>query len=184
MKRTLVTLCLTACACLATPAWAAETLSPEKTSDIRRLMDVTGALRIGQLVSQSAIAQITQGLKNTRPDVPQEAFTIIGEEVNKVVGEEMSAKGGYIEQMIPVFHKYLTHEEIKGLLAFYTSPLGKKATSVLPMMAQEGMQVGQRWAKTLGPKLDQRLKARFAERGIKIEPAAKPAEPAAPAPVK
>ena len=103
---------------------------------------------------------------------------------NKVVGEEMSAKGGYIEQMIPIFHKYLTHEEIKGLLTFYTSPLGKKATSVLPMMAQEGMQVGQRWAKTLGPKLDQRLKARFAERGIKIEPAAKPAEPAAPAPVK
>jgi hypothetical protein len=46
------------------------------------------------------------------------------------------------------------------------------------------MQVGQQWAQGLGPKLDQRLKVRFAEKGIKMDappPAAAPAPAPAPA---
>lgn len=178
----LIALACAAMSLATAPSLAAESLTPEKSADIRKLMEATGALRIGQMVTQSAIGQISQALKTARPDLPDEAFTIVSEVSTKVVSEEMTAKGGYIEQMLPVFNKYLTHDEIRGLIGFYSTPLGKKAISVMPMMAQEGMQIGQRWAQSIAPKLDQRLKARFAERGIKIEPPARQGGAPAPAP--
>ena len=75
-------------------------------------------------------------------------------------------------------------DEIKGLLQFYGTPLGKKLVSALPPLTRESMMTGQKWAQSLGPKLDARLKTRFEQKGIKIEgPAA--AQPApAPAPAK
>jgi len=169
------------------PALAEEAGSPEKVADIRRLMDVTGALQFGQVLSQTIVMQFSKALKAQRPDLPPEAFTILSEEVGKVVSEELTRKGGYVDQVIPLYGKYLTHDEIKGLLQFYGTPLGRKLVTVLPSLTRESMMTGQKWAQTLGPKLDQRLKMRFEQKGIKIEPPAGQGAPAAqpaPAPAK
>lgn len=167
-------------------ASAEEAASPEKIADTRKLMDVTGALQFGQMLSQTIVMQFSKALKAQRPDLPPEAYTILSEEVGKVVSEEMSRKGGYVDQVIPLYGKYLTHDEIKGLLQFYGTPLGKKLVSVLPPLTRESMMTGQKWAQSLGPKLDARLKARFEQKGIKLEnPAAgQPAPAPAPAPAK
>ena len=169
---------------LVTGGASAEEASPEKIADTRKLMDVTGALQFGQMLSQTIVMQFSKVLKAQRPDLPPEAYTILSEEVGKVVSEEMARKGGYVDQVIPLYGKYLTHDEIKGLLQFYGTPLGKKLVSVLPPLTRESMMTGQKWAQSLGPKLDARLKTRFEQKGIKIEgPAA--AQPApAPAPAK
>ena len=181
MIRSLAGACLTLWLAGLSLAHAAEPLSAEKAADIRKLMEASGALRIGQMITQNAVGQIPQGLKTKRPDLPDETYTLIAEEVGKVVGEEMSAKGGYIEQMTAVFDKYLTQEEVRGLLAFYGTPLGRKTVNVMPMIGQESARIGQRWVQSLGPKVDTRLKARLAERGIKLDsPPAASGAPAAP----
>jgi len=167
-------------------AFAEEAGSPEKIADTRKLMDVTGALQFGQMLSQTIVMQFSKALKAQRPDLPPEAYTILSEEVGKVVSEEMTRKGGYVDQVIPLYGKYLTHDEIKGLLQFYGTPLGKKLVSVLPPLTRESMMTGQKWAQSLGPKLDARLKTRFEQKGIKIEGPApgQPAPAPSPAPAK
>lgn len=177
MKKLIAAGFLSVFTALASMPSLADELTPAKSADIHKLMEVTGALRIGQAMSQTIVAQITQNLKAKQPPLPQEAFDIVAQEVPKVISSEMTAKGGYVDQMVLVFDKHLTHDEIKGLLTFYSTPLGKKAISVMPMMAQEGMTIAQKWARTVGPKLDQRLKARFKERNIVLD-APKPAESA------
>lgn len=157
-----------------TRAVLAEDLTADKANDIHKLMETTGALRIGQAMTQAITGQISQNLKQRKPEVPQEAYTIVADEVKKTISEEMTAKGGYVDQLTGVFHKYLTHEEVKGLLAFYATPLGKKAVTTMPMMAQEGMAIGQKWLQGVAPKLDARLKARFAEKNIKVDPPGQP----------
>lgn len=189
MKRTAAALIALALSVSAfSSASAEEAASPEKITDTRKLMEVTGALNFGQMLSQTIVMQFSKALKAQRPDLPPEAYTILSEEVGKVVSEEMTRKGGYVDQVIPLYGKYLTHDEIKGLLQFYGTPLGKKLVSVLPPLTRESMITGQKWAQTLGPKLDARLKARFEQKGIKLDnPAAgqpAPAPSPAPAPAK
>jgi hypothetical protein len=70
--------------------------------------------------------------------------------------------------MYPIYHKYLTLDETKGLIQFYKTPLGKKAISVMPKMTQEGMAAGQIWGQSMGQKIQQRLSVRFKNEGLEI----------------
>jgi hypothetical protein len=51
---------------------------------------------------------------------------------------------------IPVYNKYYTHDEIKQLIIFYESPLGKRLVEVTPLLTQETMTIGQKWGSDLG----------------------------------
>lgn len=53
------------------------------------------------------------------------------------------------EKMVPVYQKYYTHEEIKEMLKFYKSPLGKKIAENAGNLTSDGMQVGQDWGMGL-----------------------------------
>jgi hypothetical protein len=53
-----------------------------------------------------------------------------------------------LELAVPLYDKYFSHEDIKGLIKFYETPLGQKALSVLPNlsveMQGEGMKLGEK----------------------------------------
>ena len=70
--------------------------------------------------------------------------------------------------MVPIYHRNFTHDEIKGLLSFYGTPLGVKILSTMPTMMQEGMAAGQKWAQQLSPILEERIRVRLREKGINI----------------
>jgi uncharacterized protein len=52
-----------------------------------------------------------------------------------------------LDAAVPIYDKYLSDDEIKGLIQFYQTPLGRKALSVLPQitidMQGEGQKLGQ-----------------------------------------
>ena len=49
------------------------------------------------------------------------------------------------ELYAPVYQKYLTLDDLKKIVAFYESPVGKKLGASTPAMMTEGMQIGQSW---------------------------------------
>ena len=149
-------------------ASAADELTPAKREDIKRLLQATGSMQIARTMSQAVVGQMSETIKKARPDIPPQMFDVMSEEVNKTIAEEMTAKGGFVDLMVVLYNKYYTHEDIKGLLAFFESPLGKKAGSLAPVMSREGLVIGQRWGQSLAPKIEQRVKARFKEKGIEI----------------
>jgi hypothetical protein len=51
---------------------------------------------------------------------------------------------------IPAYDKYYTQSEIRQLIAFYESPIGRKMVEVAPLLAQETMIIGQKWGEKLG----------------------------------
>jgi hypothetical protein len=59
---------------------------------------------------------------------------------------------GLIEQLLPVYTKHLTHDEIKGLIRFYKSPLGKAMLEKMPAVQKECMDIGARWGAEAGQK--------------------------------
>ena len=45
-----------------------------------------------------------------------------------------------IEQLIPIYDRYYTEEDLKELVTFYKGPVGQKAISVTPQIMQEATQ--------------------------------------------
>jgi uncharacterized protein len=47
-----------------------------------------------------------------------------------------------VDAMVPIYQKHLTKEDLDGILAFYSSPVGQKLQREQPVIMQEAMQVG------------------------------------------
>ncbi len=143
-----------------------EELTNQKKEAIKELIEITGAMDIARQLSQALTAQMTMILKKSRPDVPEEAFNILKEVVDSTIEEET---GSLVELQYPIYHKYLTFNEIKKMVEFYKTPVGKKAVKVMPKMLQEGMQAARQWAQSVGNKVQQRINTRLREEGIEIK---------------
>lgn len=46
-----------------------------------------------------------------------------------------------IQQLVPIYDRYYTEEDLKELVTFYKGPVGQKAISVTPQIMQEATQV-------------------------------------------
>ena len=63
-----------------------------------------------------------------------------------------------VELVIPIYGKYLTHNDVKQLIRFYKRPVGKKLIEVQPMIMQESMMIGQEWGLKIAEKVVKSLK--------------------------
>lgn len=133
-----------------TPAQAApqQRVDPVKEADIRHLLEVTGAKKLTEQSMSLIMEQIKPALQRQLPQV-ERAQTIMDTFLRK-----FQAKFNYraiSEQMVPIYDKYLSAEDIKGLIQFYESPLGQRAVQALPQIAREsqmaGYQLGQKIAR-------------------------------------
>lgn len=149
-------------------AYASEELTTEKKADIANLLSMTGALNIANVMANVLSQQIISAIQSARPDISSNIFEVIKDETRKVIDGAVSEQGGLIDLIVPIYHRNFTHDEIKGLLSFYSTPLGMKILATMPTMMQEGMAAGQQWVQQLTPILEERIKARLREKGINI----------------
>lgn len=116
-----------------------------KIGNIKTLLEITGSGKLGVQVVQNMLTNFKQRL----PDVPEEFWSNFMKEVNPETLTTM---------VIPIYDKYYTQDDIKKMIEFYQSPVGKKVISTMPQIMQESMQVGQTWGKDLGEKIYNNLK--------------------------
>jgi uncharacterized protein len=118
----------------------------EKINNIKKLLDITGSSSL----SQKMISQLFDTLKAEYPQVPEKFWqTFIAE----LKPDEMT------KELIPIYSKYFTNEEIKGILAFYQTPLGQKTISVLPQLSRESTAIGIRYGKEAAERALKKLEA-------------------------
>jgi hypothetical protein len=166
MTKTLIILSVIACV-LAAPA-AADNIAPAKRADIEKLMRVTGPPDVTKQISNFFIFQLSRTIQASRPDLPAETYQILSEEINRVIEEQMTAKGGFLDMVVPIYAKHFSHEEIRGLLKFYQTELGKKTIKIWPLILQESMGLAQDWSKSLGPLIKNKVNQRFQKEGIDL----------------
>jgi hypothetical protein len=151
---------------LAGRAALADELTAQKSSDIKQLMEITDAADIGNQFAAMVSKPFFEALREVRPDIPERAFLVIESELLTLLSEDMSASGGILDQLIPIYHKHFTHQDIRELLAFYQTPTGKKAVQVLPKVIDESMLAAQSWVESLLPEIEKRVKAALKREGI------------------
>jgi hypothetical protein len=57
-------------------------------------------------------------------------------------------------KLIDIYVKHFTEDEIKQLIAFYQSPIGRKMVREMPVVMKEGAEVGQEYTKSKIADLD------------------------------
>ncbi len=119
----------------------AQTSDYEK--DLMKLMEVNGSSENYDLVYDQLVTQF----KMMKPNVPQDFWNSAKTEV---FDKEIASLN---KQLVPVYQKHFTQDEIKQLIEFYTSPLGEKLTTGTNKIAQESMQISQTWSMGLATKL-------------------------------
>ena len=48
-----------------------------------------------------------------------------------------------VDIYVPIYQKYFTLDELREIVAFYDSPVGRKLAAATPAMTREGMEKGQ-----------------------------------------
>ncbi len=160
-------LCLgTAALCVAqakpaSPSRAGDTLSA-KHQDTEKLMELVGTRRIlRDLFDQDIDAQIA-AMRRARPDVPQQFWEDFSVEFKRQASPDELMKA-----ILPIYDRHFSHQEIRQLIAFYESPLGRKISTTLPEIQQESVEAGRAWGERLGDRMHEELQKRLTEKGYK-----------------
>ncbi|MBN9383186.1 MAG: DUF2059 domain-containing protein [Chitinophagaceae bacterium] len=122
----------------------AATPESPKIKNIRKIMALTGSGKLGIQVMQNMINTFKTGYPNVDPS--------FWDDFMKEVSPE-----DLVNMVIPVYDRNFTDEEIDGMLAFYSSPVGQKVLAKLPVVLQESMEAGQSWGAEISKKIIQRL---------------------------
>ncbi|MFN3235922.1 MAG: DUF2059 domain-containing protein [Pseudomonadales bacterium] len=140
----------------------------EKLALIKELVQVTGAASNSEQYSRAFSQQLVSVLRISNPDLSDKAVRIVEEEVNKTINEAFSSES-LQKQIYPIYAKYFTVEELKGLIAFNQSPAGQKANRVMPQLIAESNAAAQIWARTLSPQISGQVLRRLKDEGIDIK---------------
>lgn len=110
------------------------TVDPAKAADIHALLDLVGARDQVQESVNLTAEQYREKLLATVPNSDKgQAF------VNTVISdyEKRFDVDQVAEQLVNIYDKHYTEDEIKGLLQFYGSPLGQKVAAESPRISRE-----------------------------------------------
>lgn len=121
-------------------AKADETVSPEMRTALLKFVEVNGELA----GLKSAPAQLIAAFKPIAPTLPDEFWANAAKKMNI---------DGLMEELLPVYAKHYSLEDVKNLIAFYETPTGKKFAEHLQLTTQEGFKIGQAWGEKAGAAL-------------------------------
>jgi len=122
-------------------------IDPAKEADIHKLLELVGTKAIVSQTMDSMSKSIKPLLTNSLPP---------GDYREKLVDlffAEFTAKADVnrlLDLAVPVYDRSFSHQEIRGLIEFYQTPLGQKAIATLPKLTAELQEQGRKWGEQVG----------------------------------
>src|SRR6202790_3040073 len=113
-------------------------IDPAKDADVRALLELVGARDLVQDSVKASAEQYREKLIASVPD-NEKGQAFASDVIN--LYEKKFDVDRVNEQLVAVYDKHYTAEEIKGLLQFYGSPLGQKVAAEAPKISREIQEV-------------------------------------------
>jgi hypothetical protein len=156
------------CAVVLFRAWAAngQTIDPSFRSDIQKLMEVTGSAQLGAQAASLFTGQVLDSLKKAQPSIPDREMALVKQVLDEQFAEAFAGPDSLSEQLVLIYANHFTHDDVRGLLTFYSTELGKKVIATTPVIFQEGAAAGQKWAQSQMPRVTAILQARLRAEGF------------------
>lgn len=154
----------------ATPTAPTPKIDPAKEADIRRLLDLTGAKARALDAMNEMESSIRPLLLNALPP---------GDYRSKLIDlffAKFHAKfdpQSFVDMAVPLYDKYFTDDDIKGLIQFDQTPLGRKTLDSLPRLQDELQQSARLWGQGMGQECMREVLAEHPELAKAMTDAAK-----------
>jgi uncharacterized protein len=126
---------------------AAPVIDPAKEADIRKLMAITGQGELGP----SVVEQVMASFKAAYTKVPDATWTEL---------EKQMDPASLTTMLVPQYDSRFSADEVKQLLTFYQSPLGKKLVKTLPELNAASEDVAADWAHKAADRMTAQLEAK------------------------
>ena len=133
----------------ATSVYAQSDNNNEYRATLEKMMNLSGALE----VSKTMVPQMVSMMKQASPGTADAFWDDFAAKWKTKFADRM------VELYVPIYQKYLTIDDLKDLIAFYETPIGKKLAEATPKMTVEGMQLGQKIGMEMATELQNELKA-------------------------
>jgi uncharacterized protein len=113
-------------------------------------------------VADQAIAMLEASIpmqRQSNPRIPAVFW-------DRFLVQAKARRGELVDMISVIYDRHFTADELRQLLAFYDTPLGRKLLAAQPTIAQESLQAGQEWGQRVGTAIG----AQLAAEGIVITP--------------
>jgi hypothetical protein len=122
--------------CLIIAGMSFSVYSQTKRQDIIKFLEVSSM----KLQAAQMFDLMLPDLKLMAPDAPLTFWTMFKSKLDI---------DSFVNLFIPVYDKHFSHDDIKKLIQFYESPIGKKLLDVTPLLTQESYRIGEEWGEKL-----------------------------------
>ena len=140
-------------------------MDAEKHANIEALLKDTGMLANMSRVIDLLTPQIMGSLKKQNLKIPDAVW----EEFTRICAEEMKRSLPELEEpVIAIYDANFSNEEVKQLVAFYESPVGRKIVIQLPQLMQQSVSMGQSWGEQAGARAVERIRAAAKQKGYDL----------------
>lgn len=152
--------------------------SPEAHREATALTEMIGVTKQSQqliAIMRNQMIQLVMraGAKPPANDPTKPAEMLKPEDATKIVDEVLmqefvAQQEDLTTQIIDVWANNFTIDDLKGLRAFYNTPLGQKLITTLPAVTQQGMTAGQGWGQRVYQAAIQKHKDALIARGLRF----------------
>jgi hypothetical protein len=154
--RAALTLAVISCVALGVHAEPVSPTSLEVSVLLRAMGSGDVATSFGPTISQ----QIVASLRQADPNISQHVQDIVVE-VTLSYLRRRAEQDHLVDQLVPIYMKYLTKADVQQLTQFYQSPIGKKLVSLNPQITLESAAIGRAWAAFILPGLQAEITGRL-----------------------
>ena len=133
-------------------------ISVEKRDLIARMLILTDGFNLGLNSAGEMLSQLQGLFEKMAPGKGDEIVQIIKDET---FGAFREMQFEIEDEIIEIYARHFTVEELRAMLDFYATPIGAKTLQLLPTIMQDaqklGVRYGERAKKIAGPRIKERI---------------------------
>ena len=163
MTRSLLILSSLMCFVFST-AFALEKLTQQKIDNIKAILELSNYKETVRVTWENMFQQIIKVQQAAKPELNNPTYERVLMDVGRMlVAEMVDENSNYMASVIHTYHRHFTANEIRQMLEWQASPVGRKSARVTPMIVQELTELGELYWQSNQEGLAERLKKRFRE---------------------
>jgi hypothetical protein len=143
-----------------------QTVDQAFRADIEKLLEVTGSVEMGKQMASLITTGMLDALTQSRPGIPERAITLAKEVLDTEIAKAFAEPDGLSAQLVTIYSRHFTHEDVRAMLAFYATDVGKKTIALMPVIFKEATAAGQQWGEKNVPRIQAALEARLKAEGF------------------
>jgi hypothetical protein len=143
-------------------------IAPEFRADILKLLEVTQVTEVSKQTVHILITEVMDRLSVGQPSLSEPARTRAEQLLTAKITTLWEGPQGLLqEEVVPVYAKYLSHEDVRALLDFYNTGPGKRLLAATPALGAALADRSTAWLEKHLTTLGDEVKAQLKAEGVK-----------------